>query len=73
MPKDYIGKEVEINNKPILDKYGNVLGLKEGCGEIGLIVDVYTENDVEYFVIDMGYGRELHFTHEHFHVIEEHN
>jgi len=60
-----VGMEVMINTRPVQT------GVKDGSGEYGLIVDCYEHKGDEYFVIDMGNGQELHFTREHFDVVEE--
>jgi hypothetical protein len=64
------GMEVMINNEPLLFADGSS-GIKEGAGDFGLVVDRYNHEGLEFFVIDMGNGQELHFTREHFDIVEE--
>lgn len=61
-----VGMEVVINNKRLPND-----GLKEGVGETGMIIDFYDFKGQELFIIDMGLGLELHFTRDHFDIVEE--
>jgi hypothetical protein len=63
------GVVVVINNTPLRDNTGKILGFKEGCGETGVISESYIHEDKLYYVIDMGNDLELHFTREHFDLV----
>jgi hypothetical protein len=59
------GMKVMINTLPLPN------GIKDGAGDYGFIIENYLLDGLDYFVIDTGNGQELHFTREHFEIVEE--